>query len=311
MRRFAAVPAVLAALAACSPPRVPEPGPAPAPGGPAWSQVTAGTAGEDRDPDLSPDGTRLFYASSAFGPDLDLYVRTVGSNSATRITQWPGHERFPKPNPASPRTLAFCSNRDGTWRIYVMADCLERPGEAAPVSPPTQHALHPSWSRDGRRLAFSAAPDPENGPWTLHVLDVATGAVTALEGVDGLLPEWSPGGDRLVFQRMRRRDDWHGSLWTVELSGGSARDLTAVYASEEAAAINPAWSPDGRRIAFATAGPGGGDVWVVDADGSHPSRLTSTGSIEGMPAWGSDGRIYFVSDRGGAPRIWSLDPGPR
>ena len=311
MRLLTAVPAALAALAACVPSPVPDPDAAAEPGGPAWTQVTSGKAGEDRDPDLSPDGTRLFYASSAFGPDLDLYVRPVGANSATRLTQWPGHERFPKPNPAAPQTLAFCSNRDGTWRIYVMPDCHSRPGEASPVSPPALHALHPSWSKDGRRLAFSAAADPDAGPWTLHVLDVATGAVTALEDVDGLLPEWSPAGNRLVFQRMRRRDDWHGSLWTVELSGTSALHVTSLYASEDMAAINPAWSPDGRRIAFATAGPGGGDLWVVDADGAHAARLTSAGSVEGMPAWGADGRIYFVSDRGGSARIWSLDPGLR
>ena len=135
--------------------------------------------------------------------------------------------------------------------------------------------------------------------------------------MDGLLPEWSPRDNRIVFQRMRHRDGWYGGLWTVEFDGSSARNLTRVFAGEEWACINPSWSPDGRRIIFTTVGKSraraavldkGDDLWVVNVDGSQPTRLTTSPAADWMPAWSGDGTIYFVSDRSGANRLWSLRP---
>jgi Tol biopolymer transport system component len=50
------------------------------------------------------------------------------------------------------------------------------------------------------------------------------------------------------------------------------------------------------------------DLWVVNADGARATRLTTSPAADGMPVWASDGRIYFVSNRSGSKRIWSLLP---
>jgi TolB protein len=93
--------------------------------------------------------------------------------------------------------------------------------------------------------------------------------------------------------------------------------MTSVFSSDDFAAINPAWSPDGRRIVFATVGKSraraglmseADDLWTVRADGSEPTRLTSSPASDGMPSWSADGRIFYVSNRSGSPRIWSLLP---
>ncbi|HUS13746.1 MAG TPA: hypothetical protein VM536_01905 [Chloroflexia bacterium] len=63
-------------------------------------------------------------------------------------------------------------------------------------------------------------------------------------------------------------------------------------------AFNPAWSPDGRRIAFVSQRTGSPQVFVMNADGSDPTRLTQTRSTDFDPAWSPDGRrIAFASDR--------------
>jgi len=284
---------------------------------PPVTQVTAGRAGEDRDPEVDPDGRRLFYASSSYGADLDLYVRDIGSNTATRLTSLPGDERFPKVNPARPQALAFCSNASGEWQVYVMED-QSRPAKVVQVSEPGAHHLHPSWSPDGRHLVYCTTEDFGAGEWTLTVRDLAAGTTRVLEGVDGLLPEWSPAGNRIVFQRMKHRDGWLGSVWTLEYAAGEVRDVTVVFSSDEWAAINPAWSPDGSRIVFATVAKSRSragvqhepdDLWIVRADGSRATRLTTSTASDGMPCWGADGRIYFVSDRERGPfRLWSVEP---
>jgi TolB protein len=282
---------------------------------PAVTQQTAGRAGADRDPELSPDGRLLYYASSSFGPGYDLFVRGVGSSAAQRLTARPGDERFPKVNPADPRELAYCADESGEWAVYRIADVGRDPGRAERLSREGRHALHPAWSPDGRSLAWCSTDDFGSGEWTIEVHDVRSGRTVVLEGVDGFLPEWSPVGRRLAVQRMGGRAPGYGSIWTLEVDGSGARNVTCVFSSDDFAAIHPAWSPDGARIVFATAGKSRAragvlhetdDLWTVGADGTAPMRLTSSPASDGMPAWASDGRIYFVSDRSGSPRIWSL-----
>lgn len=281
------------------------------------TQVTSGRAGEDKDPEVSSDGKLLFYASSSFGENLDLFVKEIGATTVTRLTRMPGDDRFPKVNPADPRMLAFCSNDRGTWEIYVMPDWKSDPGKTEIVSEPGAHSIHPSWSPDGRFLAYCSAERLGAGEWTLKILDRVGGKTHILEDIDGLLPEWSPRGNRIVFQRMKHRDRWFSALWTLDWEGGTIRNLTSIFSSDDWAAINPSWSPDGKRIVFATVGKSlsragtleeGDDLWTVREDGSLPTRLTVAPEADWMPAWAVDGRVYFVSRRSGADRIWSLQP---
>lgn len=281
------------------------------------TRITPGRAGEDNDPEVSGDGTTLFYASTSFSRNADLYFRRIGGNTATRLTMWPGNERFPKVNPADPRMLAFCSDRRGQWEIYVIPDYRKAPEEAVAISEPGTQNIHPSWSPDGSRLVYCSTTDFGKGEWVLKVYTRSSGTIRVLEGVDGLLPEWSPRGNRIVFQRMKHRDDWLGSLWMLELEGDDAHRVNSIFSSDDWAAINPSWSPNGEWIVFTTVAKSrarsgilheGDDIWTVTADGSHPTRLTSSPSAEWMPTWSRDGRIYFVSDRTGTHRIWSLRP---
>jgi WD40-like Beta Propeller Repeat/Lysyl oxidase len=75
-------------------------------------------------------------------------------------------------------------------------------------------------------------------------------------------------------------------------------------------AVDPAWSPDGRRLAFVAPGAGGaGDVFVADADGTHRGRITRTDRVaERSPSWSPDGR-HLVVERGGRLVIVRADGG--
>jgi TolB protein len=286
---------------------------------PPVTQLTSGRLGQDRDPEVTPDGKTLLYASTAYGEHFDLYTRPVAGGAPVRLSSLEGHERFPKINPAIPRVLAFSADQGGEWQICLMEDWIAAPGKIITISEPGRHHLHPSWSPDGKKLVWASTHDVSSGEWVLQVRDLASGRTQILEDIDGFLPEWSPKSNRIVFQRMSRRDGWFGGLWTIDFENGTPRNLRALFVQDDWAAINPAWSPDGRRIVFATVGKSAAaeraydrpdDLWVIDAEGSSPARLTSHPASDGMPAWGPDGRIYFVSDRSGASRIWSLLPRP-
>ncbi len=91
------------------------------------------------------------------------------------------------------------------------------------------------------------------------------------------------------------------SLYAVPLAGGAARRLT-----HGASAEFHGWSADGASIAFTGVRAGHSDVYVVPAQGGEEKQLTSTGANDG-PDFGPDGRIYFTSDRSGAPQVWRMN----
>jgi tol-pal system beta propeller repeat protein TolB len=69
----------------------------------------------------------------------------------------------------------------------------------------------------------------------------------------------------------------------------------------------PAWSPDGTKIAFRSDRTGNSEIYVMNADGTNPIRLTNQTGSDSDPAWSPDGStIAFVSDRGGNDGIYVM-----
>src|SRR5437899_6424284 len=100
-------------------------------------------------------------------------------------------------------------------------------------------------------------------------------------------PDISPDGKLVAFSYL-------GDIWVVETIGGVARPVTM----HEAHDILPAFSPDGRSIAFSSNRHGNYDVFVVPVEGGKPRRLTFDSASDQVCGWSPDGKkILFASSR--------------
>jgi len=113
----------------------------------------------------------------------------------------------------------------------------------------------------------------------------------------GRTPDVSPDGKLIAFSYL-------GDIWVVDSGGGVARQLT----THEAHEINPAFSPDGRFIAFSSNRHGSYDVFVVPLRGGTPRRLTFDSGPDMVNGWAPDGRhVLFTTRRGeGFPAVAEL-----
>lgn len=287
------------------------------PGGPVrpvgeagFQQHTRLDEGEDASVAVDPTGRWMVYASTRHSEKADLYLQRVDGTAVTQLTSDAADDAFPSFSPDGTR-ITFCSTRSGTWQVYVM-DADGR--NVVQVTSGRTQSVHPSFAPDGRRVAYSSLGS-RSGHWELWVADTETGGQRMIGY--GLFPRWSPRRDvdRIAYQRPRQRGSRWFSLWTIDLVDGEGRRPTEVAVSPLAAIVTPCWSPDGKRLAFATVVEpardsngkpyGRQDVWTIDADGTNRQRLTDGSGSNLMPFWGADGRVYFISDRDGHECVWS------
>ena len=114
-----------------------------------------------------------------------------------------------------------------------------------------------------------------------------------------LAPSWRPDGAEILVTSYR---GGRPELWSYRLADRAFRRVVNV-----ANAMGGVYSPDGKHIAFTATDAGNSDVWLVNADGSNPRKLTREPALDLSPSWSPDGkRLVFVSDRAGTPQLYLM-----
>ncbi len=278
------------------------------------AQITHATEGGSFDPDLDRTGKLMVFSSTQHRRTADIYMKSTAGRTMTQVTNDPADDVMPAFSPDSHR-IAFASNRSGDWNIFHTNVNGDPPVQ---VTFDGAHELHPTWSPDGKTLAYCKL-GAQSGRWEIWMVDVDdSSAPRFLEY--GLFPQWNPdpARNKIVFQRARERGSRLFSVWTIDIVNGEALHPTEIVSAATAAALHPAWSPDGCRMVFVTvvapdrlAGerPQESDVWVISDDGKARTNLTNGSFLNLYPAWGADGAIYFLSDRSGVDNIWAAATG--
>jgi Tol biopolymer transport system component len=281
-------------------------------GGINLAPVSFATEGTCFDPDVDRSGRWLVFASTTHAPTADIYLKSTSGRTLTQITKNPADDVMPTFSPDG-RGIAFASNRGGNWDIFITSVDGGLPTQ---VTSDTDHEVHPSWSPDGRRVAFSKY-GAQSGRWEIWVVDLERPGVSRFLEY-GLFPKWSPdiARGKILFQRARQRGSRYHSIWTIDYVNGEAMHPTEIISAANAALINPAWSPDGRRIVFTSVlepepgtPPQQAQIWMVNLDGTGRTNLIGGRFANTQPVWSGDGNVYFVSNRSGVDNIWAATVG--
>lgn len=163
----------------------------------------------------------------------------------------------------------------------------------------TEPVLSPTWSPDGRSLAYTAFAGRTPA---LYRQNLGTGLRERLgtfPGINGA-PAFSPDGARLAVVLSK---DGNPEIYVMNLADKSLRRLTQHYAID----TEPAWSADGQHVYFTSDRAGGPQVYRVSASGGEAQRLTFEGGYNARPRPSPDGSKIALVHGGNGYRIAVLD----
>jgi WD40-like Beta Propeller Repeat/Dipeptidyl peptidase IV (DPP IV) N-terminal region len=183
--------------------------------------------------------------------------------------------------------IAFTSYRSGNRDIYLMDP---DGNHVTQITHDPEDDHQPAWSPDGSKIAFaSTRAGLGTQVWVMNADGTGATQITA-EG--GFQPAWSPDGQEIAFSRVVKLclfDVCSAHIFVAKPNGESATDISG---SGDKIDYDPAWSPDGTRIAFEE----NRNIWIMEADGSGRVQLTGQESFvqDFAPIWSPDGsKIAF------------------
>ena len=245
---------------------------------------------------------------------MTLVLFALGTSRCQQVEQ-PGEKGVEKEK----GKIVFVTEEEGNFDIYTMAAAGS---EKIRLTYHEAADFDPAWSPDGRQVAFVSLRegDHEAGEskscsednCEIFVVDVDGSNLKRLsfrENSGESDPVWSGDGKQIAFlsQSLQERDS---TLSVMNADGSNPVQLT----KRGSYAYEPAWSPDGGRIAFRCSGCGNEsteinyDIYLIDVNSRELRRITTHKGGEYNPAWSPDGRkIFFVSDREEDPGIYVVN----
>lgn len=224
-------------------------------------------------PDLSPDGRKLIFTSYKRG-NPDLYKRQLASGLETLISGRPGLNITGRWSPDGSK-IALGLSKDGNTEIYTIDNNGKSPLR---LTVSNSANVSPDWSPDGSKIAFTS--DKLGNP-QVFVMDNNGGNQQRLSPgtAYSASPAWSPDGSKIAYTRSAGGFQ----IFVMAADGSEQYQLTEAGRNER-----PRWSPDGRLIVFSSTRDGREAIYVMRADGSGQTRISTTGGNNNHPLWARD-----------------------
>jgi Tol biopolymer transport system component len=237
-------------------------------------------------------------------PDDGSAAASPAGFTSSTLTAQSGGEWYPSLSQNGER-FVYASWDGSSYDLFLQDVAgVEQPVNLTTGSPGDD--THPAFSPDGSQIAFRSER-PDGGGIFLMDVDEAGRPTHRLTDF-GYHPAWSPDGGEILVSTVAITDptirDRSSRVWGINVEKRTRRLLL------NRDAVQPSWSPNGKRIAFwsVLANNGRRMIWTVAADGQDPVPVDMEDlSVNWNPVWSSDGYLYFVSNRKGAMSPWRIE----
>ena len=252
----------------------------------------------------------IVFVCNRGGADNICVIGASAIRQLTSETEVEALNRGPRWSPDR-RRIAFFRRAAGRTDVQIMnADGTG----AVKITNSDGSTLYrnPAWSPTGLHIAMECGrPDA----WQICVAridgsDVRVLTDTGVPASSSESPDWSPDGKHIAFHSNRDASGAPGvrgsDIYVMDADGTNVRRLTVTTPGRTTQ--NPAWSRDGRRIAFASTRDSeslltGWELYLMNADGTSIQRVTNDQKPDGHPRWSPDGRrVVFHSTRDASSR---------
>jgi eukaryotic-like serine/threonine-protein kinase len=256
---------------------------------------------------FSPEGKRLAFVRDNPGSETALVVMEADATRERQLAARKIPDLFAdsgvawSPDGSSIAIGAYSGGECYVITLQVADGSVKRVGSKG-----WRHILRVAWLADSSGFVLGAQ-DSANGPIQLWELSYPEGQARRITNdlndyVD--LDMTADSGALVTVLREVRSNLWLGSRSALS----QARQISFGVATQEGL-FGLAWTAEG-RIAYGSLASGRRELWVMDADGSHPRQLTSGADLQffSTPSPCPDGSILFASGVYGAANIWRIDP---
>ena len=249
----------------------------------------------------SPDGQQLAYSAYGVSGVPSVFLVSLQTLNTWPLSPAPQCLAAVEPafSPDGKQLALACISGASVYTIDVVG---LPDGPVRPLASMSGEPQGLAWAADGSRLIFSNDPGDGGELWQLTL----NGRLEQLPfGEDGSAPAVAARSGRMAYVRGRRTVD----IWRADLTAAHPEESAVKLISSTRTQAIPRYSYDGTHIAFQSNRSGSVEVWMTDAQGADPERLTSfNGPFISAPSWCSDGRrIAFDARISGIPTLYIED----
>jgi TolB protein len=244
-------------------------------------------------------GSRIYFVSNRTG-NKEIWAMDYDGSNPAPLTQYRSISINPDIS-ADGNLVAFTTFVRGTPAIFIHS--LETNRRLTFYNQVASLNATPSFSPDGKQLAFASSISGRPQIYIANTDGSNLRRISNSLSVD-MEPKFNPRtGAQLAFIRGGAGPP---QIYLMDTDGASVQRLV----SGGGDAVNPAWSPDGQRLAFAwTRGfePGNYNIFIIEVATHTLTQLTFGAGRNEHPSWAPDGRhLVFSSDRTGSQQIWTM-----
>ena len=232
----------------------------------------------------TPDSQEIIFPSERAGL-RSLWRIAAHGGSPKRVEGVDTSASAPAVAPAGDR-LAYTRTamKINLWKV-MLANARRTLGPPRLILSSNGYVALPSYSPDGRKLAFESTQSGYHEIWAAGSDGSNPAQLTFLNGMSGT-PRWSNDGRSVAFDY---RPGQHSEVYVVDVSGGPPRFVPTIPGADN---VVPSWSRDGKWIYFSSnRGKEPNQIWKAPDGGGTPVQLTRNGGTS--PTEGADGFVYY------------------